>query len=121
MPSEAADELSALYLNAKYGFVIRNTLEEMVHPQPATPLQADNSTAEGTINRTITRSIESHGHEFLLTAQLGEPKKSFQVYRPPVSLNLVDYYTKHHQAAYHRAILDIYLHRKEKNPRAGNP
>jgi hypothetical protein len=53
MSSAAEAEVGALFLNAKEGTVLRTTLEEMGHPQPPTPLQTDNSTADGIINGTI--------------------------------------------------------------------
>jgi hypothetical protein len=36
-------EIGALFLNAKEGVNIRNILKEMGHPQPATPMQTDNT------------------------------------------------------------------------------
>jgi hypothetical protein len=38
-------EMGALFLNAKEGVNIRNVLAEIGHPQPATPLQTDNTAA----------------------------------------------------------------------------
>jgi len=52
MSSAAEAELGALFLNAKEGTVLRTMLEEMGHPQPATPLQTDNSTTDGIVNGT---------------------------------------------------------------------
>jgi len=52
MSSTVEAKLGALFLNAKEGTVLRTTLEEMGHPQPATPLQTDNSTANGISNGT---------------------------------------------------------------------
>ena len=53
MSSATEAEVGALFLNAKEGTVLRTTLEEMGHPQPPTPLQTDNSTANGIINGTV--------------------------------------------------------------------
>ena len=53
MPSAAESELGALYINARESVHIRNILEEMGHPQPPTPLQIDNSTAEGVVNNKV--------------------------------------------------------------------
>ena len=41
-------------------------------------------------------------------------QQHFQVYWVPGSKNIGDYHTKHHQAARHCAVRNIYLHRKEK-------
>jgi len=55
LSSAAEAELAALFYNAKDGCMLRNTLEEMGHPQPATPIQADNACAVGLANDTIKR------------------------------------------------------------------
>jgi len=53
MSSAAEAELGALFLNAKEGVYLRQILIEMGHPQPCTPLQTDNTMAEGVINNKI--------------------------------------------------------------------
>ena len=53
--SKSKDELAALYMNEEDGAVIRNMLEEMVHPRPETPLQTENSTAKVIVNKTISQ------------------------------------------------------------------
>ena len=45
MSSAAEAELGALFINAKLAIAIRHTLEELGHPQPQTPIQTDNKTA----------------------------------------------------------------------------
>jgi hypothetical protein len=51
MSSAAKAELGAMYINARKAVEERIILEEMGHNQPATPIQIDNSTAEGIINK----------------------------------------------------------------------
>jgi hypothetical protein len=46
-------EFGAVFVKAKAGAVTRTTLKEMVHPQEATYLKTDNSTADGIINKTV--------------------------------------------------------------------
>jgi hypothetical protein len=53
MSSAAKAELGALFINAKEAVYLRNMLGEMGHPQLPTPIQIDNSTAEGVINNKI--------------------------------------------------------------------
>ncbi len=48
--SAAKAELGALYLNAKEAVYLQQILIEMGHPQPQTPIQTDNTTAEGVTN-----------------------------------------------------------------------
>jgi hypothetical protein len=45
----------ALFLNAQEAKVIRIVLEELGHPQPPTPIHADNTTTVGIVNNTIKR------------------------------------------------------------------
>jgi len=53
MSSTAEAKISALYTNACKGVEERNILRVMGHPQPPTPVQTDNSTAEGIINLRV--------------------------------------------------------------------
>jgi hypothetical protein len=46
MASAAKAELGVLYLNAKKAVYLQKNLIEMRHPQPQTPIQTDNTTAE---------------------------------------------------------------------------
>jgi hypothetical protein len=46
-------ELSALYINACKAIPQQNTLEEMGHKQPPTPMQTNNSIALGNMNNNI--------------------------------------------------------------------
>ena len=49
MSSAAEAKIGALYINAQKGVEIRNILKEMGHMQPPTPVQTDNSTADGIV------------------------------------------------------------------------
>jgi hypothetical protein len=53
MSSAAEAEVGALFLNTKEGVPLRTALIEMGHPQQATPIQTDNSTAFGIIHNTV--------------------------------------------------------------------
>ena len=53
--SATKGELGALFHNAQQAKIIRLTLQEMGHPQPATPIYIDNTTAVGIVNSTIKR------------------------------------------------------------------
>ena len=58
MSSAAEAEMGALFYNAKFGRLIRTTLEELVHPQPATPMQIDNSNAaDGIVNNKLQKNL----------------------------------------------------------------
>jgi hypothetical protein len=54
MQSAAEAECGGLYMNAKEAVPsMRITLEELNHPQPATPIRTDNSTTDGIMNKTV--------------------------------------------------------------------
>ena len=50
MSSAAEAKLGALYLNAREAVYRRQILTELGHPQPRTPIQTNNLTAEGVVN-----------------------------------------------------------------------
>ena len=49
----AEAELGALFYNAKDGCRLQNTLQDLGHPQPPTPIQTDNACAAGIANDTV--------------------------------------------------------------------
>ena len=101
MSSAAEAELGALFLNAKEGVYLRQILTEMGHPQPRTPLQTDNTTAEGVINNKIqpkrTKAMDMRFHWL----RDREAQGQFRIYWRPGKTNLADYFTKHHSPAHH--------------------
>jgi hypothetical protein len=73
----------------------------MGHPQPRTPIQTDNSTAEGVVNRKIQpkrmKAMDMRFHWL----QDREAQGQFRIYWHPGKTNLADYFTKHHSPAHH--------------------
>ena len=53
MGSAAKAEIGAAYINGQETVPIRTLLREVGHPQPATPIQVDNSSDHGFSNNTI--------------------------------------------------------------------
>ena len=53
MSSAAEAKLGALFVNAKEAVYLRRMSADMGYPQPQTPIQTDNSTAEGVINSRV--------------------------------------------------------------------
>jgi hypothetical protein len=102
MSSAAESELGSLYLNGRKGVKICNILEEMGHPQPPTPVQTDNSSAEGIINSRVqpkrTKAIDMRFH-WLRDRSINQ--KQFRFYWRPGPTNIADYWTKHHPPAHH--------------------
>ena len=55
MGSAAEAEIGATYINGQEAVPIRTLLLKLGHPQPVTPIQVDNSTADGFSNYTIKK------------------------------------------------------------------
>ena len=66
MSSAMESEVAGTFMAAKEACPIRVALEEMGHPQPATPMQVDNSAAVGFATSTIkpkrSKAIDMHFH-----------------------------------------------------------
>jgi len=111
MSSAAEAELGALFINAKEVVHLRHILEEMGHPQPRTPIQTDNTTAEGVINNKIqpkrTKAMDMRFHWL----RDREAQGQFNVYWRPGNTNLADYFTKHHAPAHHANVRAEFLTR----------
>ncbi len=57
MSSTVEVELGALFINAKTVMPMRHTLEELGHPQPRTPIQMDNKTANDLLTNKIMPKV----------------------------------------------------------------
>jgi hypothetical protein len=112
--SAAEAEIGALFDNCKKATVLRTTLEEMGWPQPATPMQTDNSTACGIANSTIkqqrSRAIDMRFYWVRDRVRQGH----FYIYWAPGKTNLADYFTKHHPPKHHQDMRPVYLHTTEE-------
>jgi hypothetical protein len=110
MSSAAKAELGAMYINACKAIEERIILEEMGHKQPATPIQVDDSTAKGIINKRVqpkrAKAMDMHFH-WLRDCSINQ--KQFQFYWRPGPTNYADYWTKHHPVAHHRNMRSVFL------------
>ena len=101
MSSVSEADLGALFINCKLAVPARNTLEELEHLQPKTPMQTDNSTANGLLNNKIfpksTKSIDMKFHWMRCRYAQGQ----FRFYWRPGTHNWGDYWTKHHPEIHH--------------------
>jgi hypothetical protein len=93
--SAAESEVGACFHNAQSGAPLRVTLTELVHIHPPTPLNTDNSTAFGILNKTIKqkRSEAMDMRYHWLTYRVRQ--KQFDIYWRPGHENLGNY--QHHQ------------------------
>ena len=96
MGSAAEAKIGAAYINGQEAVPIRTLLYELEHPQPATPIQVDNSTANGFANNTIKqkrlKAIDMRFYWIRDRTSQGQ----FLIYWQPVITNLGDYRTKNH-------------------------
>ncbi len=101
MSSTAEAELGALYINACKAVPQCQTLAEMGHKQPPTPMQTNNSTALGVVNNNIqprhTKAIDMQFHWL----RCRKAQHQFRFFWRPGTTNRADYWTKHHCAAHH--------------------
>jgi len=112
MSSAPEAEIAAAFLTAKDAVPIRNALEEMGHPQPPTPIQTDNSTANGFLNETMKQK-RSKAMDMRFWWLIDRVKqKQFTVHWKSGSENLAEYFSKHHSPAHHSTMRPIFLHTK---------
>ena len=65
MSSAAEAEPSALFINANTDVSVRHTLEELRHPQPRTPIQTDNKTANDLLtNKIMPKALKAMDMRF---------------------------------------------------------
>ena len=109
MSSAAEAELGAIFINAKEAVYLRQILTEMGHPQPRTPIQTDNLTAEGIINQKIqpkrTKAMDMRFHWL----RNHEAQGQFKIYWRPRKTNLADYFTKHRPPIHHVNVRSEFL------------
>ena len=102
MESAAEAEIGATYINGQEVVPIRTLLRELDHPQLATSMQVDNSTAVGFANDTIKQKrSKATGMRFYWIRDRTS-RGQFLVYWQPDITNIDDYHTKHHSPAHHR-------------------
>ena len=118
MSSAAEAELGALYINVREAVYLQQILDAMDHPQPQTPVQTDNTTAEGVINKKIqpkrTKAMDMRFHWL----RDREAQGQFKIYWRPGKMNLADYFTKHHAPAHHVNVRAEFLTRVKDHTEA---
>ena len=109
LSSATEAELGALFLNGKEAAMLRTTLTDMGHPQPATPIQTDNACAAGICNDTVkqrrSKAMDMRFYWVRDRVQQGH----FLVHWRKGADNLADYFTKHHSPSHHRLMRSRYL------------
>ena len=114
--SAAEAEIGALYANAREATIFRNTLEDMGHPQPPTPIKTDNTTANGILDDSMEAKYLKGADMRVNWLKDRVEQNQFEVYWEPAITNLGDYHTKRHGPAHHRTVRPIYTHQYGKSP-----
>jgi hypothetical protein len=107
MSSAAEAEFGATFYNCKEAIPLHVALDELGHPQPATPVQVDNSTAIGIANKTVKQSRSRTMDMRFYWVQDRIDQGQFHVYWAPGSENRGDYYTKDHPIHHHQTMRPI--------------
>ena len=104
-------EYASCFYNAQLGTGFRVVLEAAGFPQPATPLQTDNSCAAGLANDTVaprkSKSIDMRFHWIRDRVS----QKQFDVHWRPGKDNLADFFTKPLAVHKHQEIMDKLIRR----------
>ena len=103
-------ETGSLFYNAQEATVLRTTLDELGHPQGATPIKTDNEVAKGIANDTVKqrRSKAIDMRFYWLRDRVRQ--QQFEVYWEKGSTNYADYFTKHFSPTHHKLMRPIYLY-----------
>jgi hypothetical protein len=103
MSSAAKAKLGTLSTTAKKMVPLHQTLIKIGWPQPPTPIQMDNFTANGITNLTIVTQKTKSLDLLLWWLCCRESQQQFRYYCDKGSHNWVDYHTKHYPPIYHKA------------------
>ena len=102
MGSAAKADIGAAYINGQEDVTIHTMILTLGHPQPATPIQVDKSTADGfakdTIKQKRSKAIDMRFYWIHDRTSQGK----LLIYCQPGITDLGDYHTKHHSPAHHQ-------------------
>ena len=104
LASAAEAELAALFIAAHKMVPLHQTLINMGWPQPHSPVQTNNSTAIGLINKTIVaKRAKMMDMRLCGGCDVAAPQNSFRYYWDAGSKDWADHSTKHQPDIYHKA------------------
>ena len=109
MASASEAELAAMFYSSRESLPLRITLGEMGHPQLATPIKVDNSTAHGLTEGSMipkhSKAMDMRFHWLCYR----EAQNQFNFLWRKGSINRADYHTKHYPPSLHRLKRSEYL------------
>lgn len=107
--SAAEAETAGVFHNAQCAIPIRYMLDAIGHPQPATPIKTDNSTAQGFVYDNINQKRSKSWDMRYYWLRDKQTHQQFDIYWERGTDNHADYYTKHHPTKYHKEIRNRYV------------
>ena len=109
MASVSKVEFSAFFLNAREASKLQNTLSEIDHPQPLTPIVIDNKCAVEISNDTVKKKrSKAIAMQFFWIVYCVKQNMSLIMWRPG-SENIADYFSKYHSLVHHQLLRSWYL------------
>ena len=114
MGSAAKAKICATYINGQEAVPICTLLHKLGHPQPATPIQVDNFTADGFAKDTIKQKRSKAINVCFYWIQDHTNQGQFLIYCQTGITNLGKYHTKHNSPAHHQLMRPTYLHTTEE-------
>jgi hypothetical protein len=109
LASASEAETGAMFHNCQDAVPIRTALAEIGHPQPATHVRGDNSTAIGIANKSIKQRRSKAIDMRFYWLQDRDAQSQFKYYWDTGEGNLADYSTKHHSVTHHRIMRPTFL------------
>ena len=109
MSSAQEAETGAGFYNAQDAVPIRQTLEDLGHPQGPTPIQFDNACATGILNDKVKQRRSRAMDMRFYWVRDRVKHKQFHVYWKRGITNLADYFTKNHPTSHHIAMRPTYV------------
>jgi hypothetical protein len=96
-------ELGALFINVKTAVSMCQTLTELGHSQPRTPMQINNAMAHALLtNKILPKALKAMDLRFHWLRCCNAQGK-FCYYWRPGTQNVADYFTKHHPTSHHKS------------------
>jgi hypothetical protein len=102
--SAAEAKLGTLFHNCQDGIIFRQTLADMGHLQPKTPVHCNNATVVGIANNTIKRQQSRSMEMRFFWVGDKVAQEVFALRWHPGQENLADYQSKHHVGSHHIAV-----------------
>ena len=107
--SSAEAKVAGVYHNAGMAIPLQHFLECLKHPQPPTPLKADNSTATGLVYDNIHQKRSKSWDMRYYWLRDCMTQQQFDIVWEAGVTNEADYFTKHHTIVHHQTKRSRYV------------